>query len=86
MDWRRAWPYGVVLAFALVATGRPMFKYGFDWVSYCNDDMANYALAADWFYHHGYYDLPPRRRDHRGPALRRRLLVPLPRHEVPARV
>jgi hypothetical protein len=58
VDWRRAWPYGVVLAFALVATGRPMFQYGFDWVSYCNDDMANYALAADWFYHHGYYDLP----------------------------
>jgi hypothetical protein len=48
---------GVAL-FALLLTGRPMLRFGFDWVSFCNDDMANYSAGAQRFYDRGFYDLP----------------------------
>lgn len=45
-----------VLLAGLVVNGRPLFEFGFDWVSYGNDDMANYALAADKFVDYGFYE------------------------------
>ena len=43
---------------ALVFAAWPMFRFGFDWLSFCNDDMANYCLAADRPLNHGFFDGP----------------------------
>jgi hypothetical protein len=51
-------PFAAVLLAALVLTGRPMFLFGFDWVSFCNDDMANYCLGAHRVLDFGYFDQP----------------------------
>ncbi len=58
VPWRQLAPFGAVALGYLLYTGWPLFLYGFNWVSYGNDDMANYCLAADRFLKHGYYDLP----------------------------
>ncbi len=50
---RRLLPFGAVLAAAALVTGFPFLLHGFDWVSFCNDDMANYVLSAKAFLHHG---------------------------------
>ncbi|MCX7217342.1 MAG: hypothetical protein NTZ96_13645 [Burkholderiales bacterium] len=55
---KRLLPYIGILVGALVLVGRPMFSYGFDWLSFSNDDMANYCLAAQRFLNHGYFDQP----------------------------
>lgn len=55
---KRLLPYIGVLVGALVLAGRPMFSYGFDWLSFSNDDMANYCLAAQRFLNHGFFDRP----------------------------
>lgn len=55
---KRPLPYIGVLVVALVLAGRPMFSYGFDWLSFSNDDMANYCLAAQRFLNHGFFDQP----------------------------
>jgi len=47
----------VVLGF-LLSTAWPLLRFGYNWISYANDDMANYSLAADRFLYHGYYELP----------------------------
>ncbi len=39
-------------------SGWPSLRFGFNWISYGNDDMANYCLAAERFLHHGYYEIP----------------------------
>jgi hypothetical protein len=51
--WRRrpriprgAVPVLLVCAANLVILGWPMFRFGFDWISNANDDMANYVLGA----------------------------------------
>ena len=36
----------------------PMFRFGFAWLSFCNDDMANYCLVADRLLNHGFFDGP----------------------------
>jgi hypothetical protein len=58
LPWRQLLPFIAVVCGYLLYTGWPMLRFGFDWISYGNDDMANYCLAADRFLHHGYYDLP----------------------------
>src|SRR6185437_2068385 len=55
---RKYAPFCLIFLAALWLTGRPLLEYGFDWVSYCNDDMANYCLAASRFLYHGFYDTP----------------------------
>ncbi len=55
---RRLRPFLVVLLASAVLTGYPMFRFGFDWMSYCNDDMANYSLAAKFFLNHGFFEMP----------------------------
>lgn len=57
---RRLCPFGVVLLFALLLIGRPMLQFGFDWVSYGNDDMTNYVMGATRALHHGFTDPPDR--------------------------
>jgi hypothetical protein len=44
----------IVLAFA----GWPLLKLGLGWLSYCNDDMANYCLAAKRSLYHGFFQVP----------------------------
>lgn len=63
--WRRPYfpgyhflPFAGVLLFALWVTGRPLLEFGFNWLSYANDDMANYCLGALHFLHYGYFDAP----------------------------
>lgn len=56
--WRQLRPFALLVLLFVVYAGWPMFRFGFNWISYGNDDMANYCLAADRFLHHGYYDLP----------------------------
>lgn len=56
--WRQLRPFALITLFFVVYAGWPMFRFGFNWISYANDDMANYCLAADRFLNHGYYDLP----------------------------
>lgn len=58
LPWRDYAPFAAVLLLALLLTGRPMFEYGLEWVSFCNDDMANYCLGAVRFYHHGFFEVP----------------------------
>ena len=55
---RRLIPYFGIILLVYVVTGRPMFSYGFSWVSYCNDDMSNYCLSAQRFLNHGFFDKP----------------------------
>ena len=65
LAWRRPRLPGRALApFALAAlaslawTGWPALESGFNWISYGNDDMANYCLAAQRFADHGFYTIP----------------------------
>jgi hypothetical protein len=51
-------PFAGLFLLALSVTGHPLLKFGFDWVSYSNDDMANYAMGALRFLNHGYFDPP----------------------------
>src|SRR5271165_2918269 len=56
--WKSYWPFLVLFALGAALSLRPMFLYGFNWVSYANDDMANYVLAAERLYQHAYAYAP----------------------------
>jgi hypothetical protein len=56
--WRKMLPFFVIAACYLIYVGWPSFRFGFNWISYANDDMANYCMAAERFLHHGYYEIP----------------------------
>lgn len=51
-------PFAAVLLLGLLLTGRAALSFGFDWLSYCNDDMSNYCLIAQRLVEHGFYDVP----------------------------
>ncbi|HMD61199.1 MAG TPA: hypothetical protein VKG78_07190, partial [Opitutaceae bacterium] len=51
-------PFLLIALATLVYMGWPALRFGFNWISYGNDDMANYCLAAERFLQHGYYDVP----------------------------
>ncbi len=55
---RKMAPFLAIAAGTLVYVGWPSLRFGFNWISYGNDDMANYCLAAERFLEHGYYDVP----------------------------
>src|SRR6266850_3817271 len=55
---RRLLPFAGVLLLAAVAIGHPMFRYGFNWISYANNDMASYCLGAKLFLNNGHFDVP----------------------------
>lgn len=55
---RRLLLFAVVVLVSALATGYPALIFGFNWVSYTNDDMANYCLSAKLFLNHGMLDTP----------------------------
>jgi hypothetical protein len=61
---RPAFPRRALAIFAgavagmILWTGWPALEFGFNWVSYANDDMANYCLAAERFADCGFWDSP----------------------------
>ncbi|MGA3007843.1 MAG: hypothetical protein ABSE59_08130, partial [Opitutaceae bacterium] len=58
LPWRALTPFLLIACGSLLYFGWPALRFGFNWVSYGNDDMTNYTLAADRFLNHGYYDVP----------------------------
>lgn len=48
----------IILMLALFLNGRPLLQFGFNWLSYGNDDMANYCLRAMRYLHYGYITIP----------------------------
>ena len=58
LPWRHIRWLALILFIAALLTGWPMLDYGFNWVSYANDDMANYCLGAQRFLNHGFFDPP----------------------------
>lgn len=50
--------FAFIFFLALCLTGRPLLHFGFNWLSYANDDMMNYCLGALRFLNHGYFDAP----------------------------
>ncbi len=58
VPFRRLAPYAAVLLLAALATGYPMFRFGFNWISYGNDDMANYCLSAKLLLNHNQFTPP----------------------------
>lgn len=55
---RRLLPFAVVLLLSAAATGFAMFRFGFNWISYGNDDMANYCLGGKFFLNHAQLAMP----------------------------
>jgi hypothetical protein len=51
---RKMAPFLWIALGALIYVGWPSLRFGFNWISYGNDDMANYCLAAERFLAHGY--------------------------------
>lgn len=58
VPWPKYAPFAGIFLVGLLLAGWPLLQFGFDWVSYCNDDMANYCLAAQRFQRYGFYDKP----------------------------
>jgi hypothetical protein len=56
--FRRLRPFLLIGLVCLLYIGWPLLRFGFNWISYANDDMGNYCLAATRFLQHGYYDIP----------------------------
>ena len=52
-------PFIVVLILGALLTGYPLLRFGFDWVSFSNDDMANYSLGAHYLSNYSFFLLPP---------------------------
>ncbi len=63
VPWRSLALLSPLIALAFVLIAWPQFVYGFNWVSFSNDDMTNYALGADRFVTHGFFQPPPLRPD-----------------------
>lgn len=56
--WRTLAPFLLAALVSCLWTGWPALQTGFNWISYANDDMANYCLAAQRFMDHGFYSVP----------------------------
>lgn len=54
----RLWPFAAVLVPALFLIGRPLFEFGFAWLSFGNHDMVNYCLNAERFVVEGWSHVP----------------------------
>jgi len=55
---RQYFPFAAILFLAFLLISTPFLRYGFNWISYSNDDVANYTLGALRVYNHGFFDLP----------------------------
>jgi hypothetical protein len=51
-------PFFIVSLLSVCYTGWPALVIGPGWVSYANDDMANYCLGALRHLNHGFFDVP----------------------------
>ena len=51
-------PFFALTVFVLVWTGWPALRFGFDWLSYVNDDFVNYCFAAERFKDNGFWRVP----------------------------
>ena len=51
-------PFFLVTVFSLLWTGWPMLRFGFDWLSYVNDDFVNYCFAAERFKDYSFWRVP----------------------------
>ncbi len=51
-------PYAMAALVFTIIAGWPALIYGLNWVSYANDDMANYCLAAERFADTGFFKVP----------------------------
>jgi hypothetical protein len=59
---KRLVPFLVVLLVGALLTGYPLLRFGFDWVSFGNDDMANYTLGGTYFSNYAFFPVPPAER------------------------
>lgn len=57
-EFRACLPFAAALLAALLITGGPMLRFGFDWLSFCNDDMANYVMGTQRLLDGGYFAAP----------------------------
>jgi hypothetical protein len=51
-------PFAAVAVASLLWTGWPQLRFGFNWLSYVNDDFVNYCLAADRFRDFSFWRAP----------------------------
>ena len=58
LPWRKAMPYAAILVLSFLLTGFPIFEFGDNWLSYGNNDMTNYVLAAQRLVDYGFFDIP----------------------------
>ncbi len=59
VPWRTVGPFAALLVLGLALSARPSFEFGFDWLSYVNEDMTNYASTAQRLVDYPFYALPP---------------------------
>ncbi len=52
------WPFAVIVLAGFVAAAWPIFQFGFNWLSYSNDDMSNYVLNGERLVELGWYSVP----------------------------
>ncbi len=58
LPMKRLAPFLVVLILGVFLTGYPLLRFGFDWISFGNDDMANYTLGATYLENYGFFSQP----------------------------
>ncbi len=58
LELRRYWPFLPILLAGFLLAAWPMFEFGFNWLSYSNDDMANYVLNAQRLLELGWFTVP----------------------------
>jgi hypothetical protein len=59
LELKSYWPFAPILIVGFVLAAWPIFEFGFNWLSYSNDDMANYVLNAQRLVTYGWFQLPP---------------------------
>lgn len=58
VSFKVAAPFLAICLFASIAAAWPLLLYGFDWLSFANDDMANYSLGALRFLNYPFNEPP----------------------------
>jgi hypothetical protein len=59
VPWRALAPFALLLVLGALVTSRPLLEFGFDWLSYSNEDMTGYCSTAQRLVDFGFYALPP---------------------------
>ena len=58
VPWRTLAPFLALLPLAFVLTCRPALEFGFNWLSFSNEDMINYASTAQRLIDYPFYSQP----------------------------